>query len=68
MSLELYKTALRLARHRGLLGGEGGDTAYEEESLSARRAAFLVELQGVATQLDQIDRIEQARRSARGVR
>ena len=68
VSLELYKTALRLARHRGLLGGEGGDTAYEGESLSARRAAFLVELQGVATQLDQIDRIEQARRSARGVR
>ena len=68
VSLELYKTALRLARHRSLLGGEGGDTAYEGESLSARRAAFLVELQGVATQLDQIDRIEQARRSARGVR
>lgn len=68
VSLELYRTALRLARHRGLLGGEGGDAAYEGESLSARRAAFLVELQGVATQLDQIDRIEQTRRSARGVR
>ena len=68
VSLELYKTALRLARHRGLLGGDGGDAAYEGESLSARRAAFLVELQGVATQLDQIARIEQARRSARGVR
>ena len=68
VSLELYRTGLRLARHRGLLGGEGGDTAYPGESLGARRAAFLVELQDVATQLDTIARITQASRSARGLR
>jgi glycerol-3-phosphate O-acyltransferase len=68
VSLELYRTGLRLARHRGLLGGEGADTAYPGESLGARRAAFLVELQDVATQLDTIARITQASRSARGLR
>ena len=95
VSLELYKTALRLAAHRGLLGGpadaaaevpsqavsepgtdsdgdgdgaEASGTAYLGESLGARRAAFLVELQDVATQLDDIARIEKNRRSARGVR
>ena len=68
VSLELYRTGLRLARHRGLLGGEGADTAYSGDSLGARRAAFLVELQDVATQLDTIARITQASRSARGLR
>jgi hypothetical protein len=93
VSLELYKTALRLAAHRGLLGGpadaaaevpsqavsepgtdsdgdgaEASGTAYLGEPLGARRAAFLVELQDVATQLDDIARIEKNRRSARGVR
>ncbi|HOV02133.1 MAG TPA: lysophospholipid acyltransferase [Dermatophilaceae bacterium] len=68
VSLELYRTGLRLARHRGLLGGEGADTAYPGDSLGARRAAFLVELQDVATQLDTIARITQASRSARGLR
>ena len=68
VSLELYRTGLRLARHRGLLGGEGADTAYSSESVGARRAAFLVELQDVAAQLDKIARIAQAGRSARGVR
>ena len=48
--------------------GEGADTAYPGESLGARRAAFLVELQDVATQLDTIARITQASRSARGLR
>ena len=68
VSLELYRTGLRLARHRGLLGGEGADTAYSGDSLGARRAAFLVELQDVATQLDKMAKIAQVGRSARGVR
>ena len=92
VSLELYKTALRLAAHRDLLAGDdavgmddasstdraagkagepgpnGEHPAYQGVSLKARRAAFLAELQGVATQLDEIARIEATRRSTRGVR
>ena len=101
VSLELYKTALRLAAHRDLLAGDdparpadmdgtsstdrsvgpdgesgakgesgpdGEHPAYPGVSLSARRAAFRAELQGVATQLDEIARIEAARRSDRGLR
>ena len=79
VSLELYRTALRLAKHRGLLGGDagptqtatpgdGGDAAYPGGSLAARRSAFLVELQDVAGRLTEIARIAQTRRSARGSR
>ena len=74
VSLELYRTALRLARHRGLLGdaAEGAErtegaegAAYPLDALAERRRAFLEELQGVARQLDEVARIEATHRSRR---
>ena len=53
VSLELFRTALRLARHRGLDGArlseDGG--AAPDGSLRARRAAFRAELEALASDL-----------------
>ena len=53
VSLELFRTALRLARHRGLDGArsveDGG--AAPEGFLRARRAAFRAELEALASDL-----------------
>ncbi len=59
VSLELFRTALRLAEHRGLLTGTG------EPGLAARRAALLEEVRGVIQQLDQIAVLGRAAEDAR---
>jgi glycerol-3-phosphate O-acyltransferase len=55
VSSEMFSAALRLARHRGLLGPADGDrradSAAEDEQLAARRRAFAAEVRAVRTHL-----------------
>jgi len=61
VSLELFRTALKLADHRGLLAG--GD--QDGRGLAERRLAFLAEVSGVVRQLEDIAELA---RAAEGVR
>ncbi len=55
VSSEMFSTALRLARHRGLLGPADGDrsadSAADDEQLAARRRGFADEVRAVRAHL-----------------
>ncbi len=59
VSLELFRTGLRVAAHRRLLRGDD-DTARDRPSLAARRQDFVTELQTLAHQLDLIAALARA--------
>lgn len=54
VSGEMFSTALKMARHRGLLAGDAG-----EHEIADRRAALVTELEDLQQSIDQLARVRQ---------